>query len=67
MNICVVSGAPQLTINVVPVFKLRGSFQVLTKLVLSDVHLSDDDLMNLNDLTSLHTLFLGNTHIGDVA
>lgn len=51
----------------VPVFKLRGSFQVLTKLVLSDVHLSDDDLTNLNDLTSLHTLFLGNTHIGDIA
>ena len=47
--------------------KLPDSFKALRKLVLTDVHLSDDEVVNLNDLSLLHTLFLGNTHIGDVA
>ncbi|THH09152.1 hypothetical protein EW145_g2204 [Phellinidium pouzarii] len=49
------------------VFRSPDSFQQLRKIVLSDVHLSDNDLTKLSDLPRLETLFLDDTQIGDEA
>ncbi|KAH8118029.1 hypothetical protein DFH11DRAFT_1503517 [Phellopilus nigrolimitatus] len=51
----------------IKVLKQPNSFRQLRKLVLSDVRLSDDELMNLNDLTHLESLLIDDTQIGDEA
>lgn len=52
---------------IITVLRSPGSFHLLRKIVLSDVHLSDDDLTKLGDLPRLETLFLDDTQIGDEA
>ncbi|EJD06559.1 uncharacterized protein FOMMEDRAFT_25807 [Fomitiporia mediterranea MF3/22] len=51
----------------IKVFIDPTGFQSLRSLVLSDVPLSDDDLMCLNSLLRIESLFIDDTQIGDVA
>ncbi|KAL5525781.1 hypothetical protein ACEPAG_7118 [Sanghuangporus baumii] len=62
-----VDGLNLLRLETLKVLNDPSGFLFLRSIVLSDVPLCDDDLACLSGLQSLESLFLDDTHIGDIA